>query len=71
MFKSGDQSGAGEYGTRAIALESSNPKYLDFLIGLAILEGRKKEGRQYLEKLREVNPENGKIEEFEKRLEEL
>ncbi len=71
LLKSGDQAGAWNYGARAIALESANPKYLDFLIGLAILEGRKKEAGEYLEKLREVNPENGKIGEFEKSLGEL
>lgn len=71
LLKSGDQKGAWQYGARAIVLESANPKYLDFLIELAILEGHKKEGKKYLEKLREVNPENGKIEEFERRLEEV
>ena len=71
MLQSGDQQGAWGYGTRAIALEAANPKYLDFLIGLAILEGRKKEGSEYLEKLREVNPENGKIGEFEERIKNL
>lgn len=59
---------AWKYATRANEEESGNPKYLDFLVELAILEGHKKEGQKYLEKLRAVNPENGKIEEFEERM---
>ncbi len=59
---------AWKYATRATEEEPGNPKYLDFLVELAILEGHKKEGQKYLEKLREVNPENAKIEEFRERI---
>ncbi|MDO8505256.1 MAG: hypothetical protein Q7S48_01585 [bacterium] len=68
LLRSGDSKGAWQYGVQAGSFEPTNPKYLDFLLELAILEKHKREGEKYLEELREVNPENGKIEEFEKRL---
>lgn len=62
---------AATYGKRAQSEEPENPKYLDFLTEVAILGGDKKEGEKYLEKLREVNPENAKIDELQKRLEAI
>lgn len=60
-----------KYGTQALSFEPANPKYLDFLIELAILEGHKREANKYLGKLKEVNQENGKIDDFEKRINAL
>lgn len=71
LLRAEDSAGAWQYAVQAISFEPTNPKYLDFLIELAILEEHKREGEKYLEKLREVNPENGKIEDFERRLGEL
>lgn len=71
LLRAEDKAGAWQYGVQAVSFEPTNPKYLDFLIELAILEEHKREGGKYLEKLREVNPENGKIDEFERRLGEL
>jgi len=71
LLMSGDRKGAWEYATKAIELESSNPKYLDFLIELAIVDGRQREGMQYLEALQGVNPENAKLGELQRRLKEL
>ncbi len=68
LLQSGDQKSAWQYAAQATTFEPTNPKYLDFMTELAILERRKEDGKKYLEKLREVNPENGKIEEFARRL---
>lgn len=71
LLQDGDKEGAWKYGVEAIHLEPANPKYLDFAVELAILKVQKKEGEKYLGKLKEVNPENAKIEELEGRLGEL
>lgn len=71
LLQAGNQQDAWKYATQSVAFEPDNPKYLDFLIELAILDKRKREGDKYLEKLREVNPENGKIAEFEKQIAEI
>ena len=68
LFESGGRWKAWKYAKLAYNDEPSNPRYLDFLTELAILDGNKKEARQYLDQLKEVNPENGKIQEFEERL---
>lgn len=68
---SGNLAGAREYGERAIALEPENPRYLDFFAELAILEGNKREGGQFIRKLQRVNPENAKIAEFARRIKDL
>ena len=71
FLQSGDRKSAFNYALKALTEEPQSPKYLDFLIELAILEGRKREGEKYLETLREVNPENAKLADFENRLNEL
>lgn len=53
---------------KAINLSSKNPKYLDFYISSAIKLEKIEEGREGLAKLRAVNPENSKIEQFEEAL---
>ncbi|MFZ5390892.1 MAG: tetratricopeptide repeat protein [Patescibacteria group bacterium] len=45
-------------------LEPSNPKVLDFYIELSIVNGRLNEAQEALDVLREVNPDNKKINEF-------
>lgn len=71
LLQSEDRRGAWQYGTQALAFEPGNPKYLDFCLELAILEGHKREANKYMENLKAVNPENGKIPDFEKRISEL
>lgn len=71
ILESGDIKQSWNYAQQAISFEPENPKYLDLIIELAILNGRRREGEKFLRKLREVNPENGKIEEFEKRLTDM
>ncbi len=53
---------------KAIELGGNNPKYLDVQTDLAILAGDKYLAEKTLGILREVNPENQKINEFEERV---
>lgn len=53
---------------KAIDLVPNSPRYLDFIIDLSILEGDKVGARRYLAKLKEVNPENQKITNWEESL---
>ncbi len=54
--------------SQAVALESENPRYLDALLDSAIEYRKIKEAKEVLRKLKKVNPENKKIEVFEKRI---
>ncbi|MFA6522319.1 MAG: tetratricopeptide repeat protein [Patescibacteria group bacterium] len=56
---------------QAVDLSPKNPKYLDFFIGAAIAVGEKHEAMSAVDRLRAVNPENQKIEEFEAQIAEL
>lgn len=53
---------------RAIDRRPGNPKYLDFFIETAILAGAKKDALRGLRLMREANPENQKIGEWERRV---
>lgn len=66
-----------ERGKRAAALKEiqaaidrapRNPKYLDFAIELAMMERNPQRAAKYLTQLREANPENQKLEEFEEQI---
>ncbi|MBI4449515.1 hypothetical protein HY634_00470, partial [Candidatus Uhrbacteria bacterium] len=52
----------------AIGQSPRNPKYLDFAIELAMMERNPRLATKYLTQLREANPENQKLEEFEERI---
>ncbi len=56
---------------RALILSPNNPKILDFLINLSIIIQDQELAKQYLNKLREVNPENNKLIEFGERIDDL
>lgn len=56
---------------KALKIEPNNPKYLDLLLTISIIIKDKKKATATLAKLRETNPENKKIEEFEQQIEEL
>jgi tetratricopeptide (TPR) repeat protein len=53
---------------RAVEIEPGSPKNLDFLIEISIIVKNKDLAQKTLEKLREVNPENQKLAEFEERI---
>lgn len=67
----GKASDALRYYKEALDISPHNPKYLDFYIDTAIMNGDVHESMNALEHLREVNPENQKITEFEERIEEI
>lgn len=56
---------------RALALQPSNPKYLDSSLEIAIIVHQRLKAEKYLEQLRKANPENNKIIEFEERIKQL
>lgn len=56
---------------KALKLEPNNPKYLDLLITISLIIKDKNLARQSLERLKEANPDNGKIEEFQAKIKEL
>lgn len=53
---------------RAVELEPASPKNLDFLIEMSIIVKNKDLAEETLGKLKEVNPENQKLAEFEERI---
>lgn len=55
----------------AVSLEGANPKYLDFLCEAAILNGRRDIAADAFERLQAANPENQKLGELRKRINEL
>lgn len=71
FLQTGDKAEAWKYALQSIDTEPANPKYLDFIIELAILEGNAREGVEYLKRLWTVNPENAKLVDFEERLQVL
>ncbi len=55
----------------AVQLRPTNPKYLDFLIESSILANDQKLAREGLYYLKQANPDNKKIEEFEARIAQM
>ncbi|MBI4435441.1 tetratricopeptide repeat protein [Candidatus Uhrbacteria bacterium] len=69
-IKQGNQKAALPFLRRAIAKRPKNPRYLDYYIETALEVGSLKDAREGIQTLKEVNPENNKIEEFEVRFQE-
>lgn len=55
---------------KAVEKRSKNPRYLDYYIETALEVGSLKDAREGIQTLKEVNPENKKIEDFEARFQE-
>ncbi|MBI4253345.1 hypothetical protein HY623_04205 [Candidatus Uhrbacteria bacterium] len=55
----------------SLELQPQNPKFLDASLEMYIILGKKREARAALSRLRQTNPENQKLEDFEKRIENL
>ena len=64
-LKQGDPKKALPYLRTAVEKRSKNPRYLDFYIETALEVGSLKDAREGIQKLKDVNPENKKIEDFE------
>ncbi|MEK7648815.1 MAG: hypothetical protein AAB400_02745 [Patescibacteria group bacterium] len=56
---------------RSLNWQPLNPKYLDAGIEIAILTQQRLKAEKYLEQLRDANPENQKIQDFEERIKQL
>ncbi len=56
---------------KALAIEPNNPRYLDTLLEISIIKKDKGLAINTLEKLKKANPENQKLVEFEKRINEM
>jgi len=67
----GDKDSAAQQFRAALELEPRNPRYLDLLIESSIKVGNRDLAKQALRNLRAVNPDNKKIEEFKKRIDEM
>ncbi len=55
----------------AVQLEENNPKYLDMLIEISLIVRNRLLALDTLKKLKEVNPDNQKLEEFEVKIREM
>ncbi len=64
-------SSAVSYLKKAIEKRSKNPRYLDFYIEASLRSGSLKDVRKGISRLKEVNPKNEKITDFENRFSEL
>jgi Tfp pilus assembly protein PilF len=69
-MKQDDAQGALEYLRKAVEKRAKNPRYLDYYIEASLEAGSLKDARKGIKGLKEVNPDNKKIEEFEKRFQE-
>ena len=69
-IKQGNQKAALPYLRRAVTKRPKNPRYLDYYIETSLEVGSLKDAREGIQTLKEVNPENKKIEEFESRFQE-
>lgn len=67
----GDSQAAFESVRQAVELEPNSPKFIDALVEAAIVAGKRDWASESLEKLRSVNSENQKLEEFAARIEAL
>jgi tetratricopeptide (TPR) repeat protein len=56
---------------KANMIEPNNPKYLDKIIKLSIELGDKSLAKKTFNRLRQINPENGKLEDLETAIENI
>lgn len=56
---------------KVISLDTNNPKYIDFYLDCSIILKRKMDAMRALKHLKQINPENRKIVDFEKRIGEI
>lgn len=67
----GNHEQALKYFTKAIKHNPNNPRLLDFLIENCIILKKKEEADNYLSRIKEINPENQKIAEWEEKIKKL
>ena len=66
-----DNVGALETANMAVKISPNNPRYLDALVEISIINKDKSSAVFALAKLAEVNPENGKLKDFSEQIEDL
>jgi len=69
--RQGELEKARETVKQAFKYDENNPKYLDFLCELCIILKDKEEASAALEKLRQINPENAKIEKLSQEIADI
>lgn len=69
--EAGDIEAALENIREALELESASPRYLDLILDLSIIKKDRDLAIEYWQKLAAVNPENQKLEEWQKKISEL
>jgi tetratricopeptide (TPR) repeat protein len=55
----------------AVKLSPNNPRYLDALVEISIINKDKTSASEALERLAAVNPENGKLEDYQEQIKEI
>jgi len=60
-----------EYINKTLKIEPNNPRYLDMKLEICIINKERQEAENALDKLKNANPENKKLEEIEKQINEL
>lgn len=70
-MRDGDAVRGVEFFSEAVTERPGNPKYLDYLIEASLLAGNRKQAERGLALLKEANPDNQKISEFEGRIKEM
>ncbi|MFH1173323.1 MAG: tetratricopeptide repeat protein [bacterium] len=68
---SGDQEESFKCLEQAAEIEPNNPRYLDLLLEMSIILGKKEIAQETLKKLKEVNPDNQKLKEREKEIRKM
>lgn len=56
---------------KALSIEPNNPRFLDTKLEISIINKDKEVALETFKKLKEVNPENSKLEELEKKIQEI
>lgn len=59
------------YIEKALSIEPNNPRYLDTKLEISIIKKDKIKAEEAFGRLKEVNPENQKLEEFRKQIDEI
>lgn len=62
---------AQDYLEEALEIEANNPRFLDLIFDLSIMKKDKEKAENYYQRLREVNPENMKLVDLKKQVDEL
>lgn len=71
LEKMGELGSSLEAYQKALTLKPNDPRYLDYLLEASIINKKKYLAYKVLDRLKEANPENNKLDEFKRRIEEL